>query len=198
MKSSSCPSPARQSPEARPRPVHRVETHNPGAPRRSTKDTAEPVAFCSVSRQRSPFSQAYLNFFATLAPGRGPFVEALQQAVAQTGPAWPPAHPTAALPALMAAVAAQCDLPPAALIGGPRRRPIPAARAALGCLARTHLGLPAATVARRFSVSLPAVLQAVGRGQATLGTRQRSRRCFIACGGLARPLPARDPADQGC
>jgi REP element-mobilizing transposase RayT len=105
--------------------------------------------------------------------GSGPFVESLRQEVAQSATPWPRAQALVALPHLIAAVAARWNLPPAALSGGARRRPIPTARAAVCALACTHLGLPAATVARALSVSLPAVLQAVPRGHARLAGHEK-------------------------
>lgn len=130
--------------------------------------------------------------------GGGPFVDALRREVAQAGPAWPRAPALAARPPLLAAVATRWGLPPAAVTGGARRRPIPTARAVVCTLACMHLGLPAATGARALGLSLPAVLQAVPRGQPLLaGEVQALPAWRPTLRARGHPQPARAPWPEG-
>jgi REP element-mobilizing transposase RayT len=104
--------------------------------------------------------------------GSGAFVEALRAEAARDQAPWPRPRAATSLRPLIELVAALWNLSPAALTGGTRRQPVPAARAAACALAVTHMGLPAAVVAEALAVSLPAVCQAIPRGHALLSARK--------------------------
>ncbi len=104
--------------------------------------------------------------------GSGAFVDTLRAEAARHQQLWPAARAAAAFQPLIHQVATLWNLPPTSLAGGARRRPIPAARAAVCTLAVTYLGLPGTTVARALGVSPSAVAQAVARGHSILAARK--------------------------
>jgi len=111
--------------------------------------------------------------------GSGPLVESMRAEAARREAPWPLDRAAAALPSVIERVAGLWKLSPEALRSGNRPQPVPEARAALCCLAVTHLGLPATLVGRSLGVSLSAVLQAVPRGQALLAPRKVDPQALI-------------------
>ena len=103
--------------------------------------------------------------------GSGPFVEAMRREAVQALPHWPRAKAAAALSPLIVRVSAIWGLSPAEVASRSRRKPAPAARAAVCTLAMTYLGLPAPVVARTLGFSPAAALAAATRGQAILAGR---------------------------
>jgi hypothetical protein len=102
--------------------------------------------------------------------GSGAFVEAVRREADRLPMPWPRAQAAAAMGPLIQRVAAVWSLPPMELVGGSRRQPVPAARAAVCALAVNRLGIPAAAVARAMGISQPSALRAAARGQAALAT----------------------------
>jgi len=119
----------------------------------------EGLAALRRGRERWTFDERVL--------GSGPFVDRL---LAEVGPppgsgatrAWP------AFPRVIARLAQQFGVSEAELTGGSRRRPVAAARAAVGAVAVTGLGLPAARAARALGVTTMPLLRSLARGAAVL------------------------------
>jgi hypothetical protein len=96
--------------------------------------------------------------------GSGPFVEQFLREARTPAPLWSRAQALAALPAVVARCAAAWGVPPSEIRGGSRRRPAAQARAVASALAVSHLGLPAAAVARSMGVTPAVVLRGARRG----------------------------------
>ena len=108
--------------------------------------------------------------FAERVLGSGPFVERL---LADIGPpagngatrGWP------TLPGVIARLAQQCGVTEAELTGGSRRRPVAAARAAIGAGAVRGLGLPVTRVAQALGGTPTPFLRGLQRGRMLLQAR---------------------------
>ncbi len=111
--------------------------------------------------------------------GSGPFVESVRREVERASALIPRARAGAALGLLIERVATIWHVMQAEITGGSRRRPLPAARAAVCALATTHLGLPASAVARALGISLPSALVAGARGRAILQAREAEMQALL-------------------
>ncbi len=98
--------------------------------------------------------------------GSGPFVDQLLREVLPPGR--PAAAAARALPRLIARLANTFGVSGAELTHGSRRRAVAAARAAVGAVAVTGLGLPARRVGAALGVTGMSVLRALPRGRAAL------------------------------
>jgi putative transposase len=120
----------------------------------------EGLAVLRRGRERWAFDERIL--------GSGPFVERL---LAEVTPGVPLARAWRAFDRLRAQLAATFAVPEAELAAGSRRRPVAAARAALGAVAVHGLGLPVTRVARALGVTPMPLIRALPRGRQLLAAR---------------------------
>jgi putative transposase len=102
--------------------------------------------------------------------GSGPFVERLLAEVAP-GPGPTPARAWRAFAHVRAQLATAFEVSETALAQGSRRRPVAAARAAVGAVAVHGLGLPVTRVARALGVTPMPLVRALSRGRQLLAVR---------------------------
>ena len=122
----------------------------------------EGLAALRRGRERWAFDERVL--------GSGPFVERLLAEV-PPAPGVAPARAWRALDRVRAQLAAAFAVTEAELVAGSRRRPVAAARAAVGAVAVYGLGLPLTRVARALGVTPMPLARALARGQQLLAAR---------------------------
>lgn len=122
----------------------------------------EGLAVLRRGRERWAFDERIL--------GSGSFVERLLAEVTPA-PGVAPARAWRAFARLRAQLAATFAVPEAELAAGGRRRPVAAARAAVGAVAVHGLGLPVTRVARALGVTPMPLARALLRGQQLLAAR---------------------------
>ena len=83
-----------------------------------------------------------------------------------------PARAWRAFPRVLARVAALFGVSATEVTAGSRRRPVAAARAAIGAVAVSGLGLPVTRVARALAVTPMPLLRGVQRGRMLLQARK--------------------------
>jgi hypothetical protein len=103
--------------------------------------------------------------------GSGPFVDRLLADLPAAAP-MSPARAWRAFPRVLARLAARFGVSTIELIAGSRRRPVAAARAAIGAVAISGLGLPVTRVARALGVTPMPLLRGVERGRMLLQARK--------------------------
>ncbi|HEY7678036.1 MAG TPA: transposase, partial [Candidatus Methylomirabilis sp.] len=123
----------------------------------------EGLAALRRGRERWAFDERVL--------GRGPFVDRLLAALPADGPGTP-ARAWRALPRVLARVAKIFGVTAPEVTAGSRRRPVAAARAAIGAVAVTGLGLPVTLVARALGVTPMPLLRGFPRGRMLLAARK--------------------------
>ena len=122
----------------------------------------EGLATLRRGRERWAFDERVL--------GSGPFVDRLLAEVTPA-PLVTPARAWRAFGGVLARLASVFGVTEAELTGGSRRRPVAAARAAVGAMAVTGLGLPLTRVARALGVTPMPLVRALPRGQKLLQDR---------------------------
>ena len=122
----------------------------------------EGLATLRRGRERWAFDERVL--------GSGPFVDRLLAEVAPAPPVTP-ARAWRAFDRIRAQLASVFGVTEAELTGGSRRRPVAAARAAVGAMAVTGLGLPLTRVARALGVTPMPLVRALPRGHTLLTER---------------------------
>lgn len=122
----------------------------------------EGLAALRRGRERWAFDERVL--------GSGPFVERLLAEV-PPAPGVAPARAWRALDRVRTQLAAAFAVTEAELVAGSRRRPVAAARAAVGAVAVYGLGLPVTRVARALGVTPMPLARALARGQQLLAAR---------------------------
>ena len=109
--------------------------------------------------------------FAERVLGSGAFVDRLLAEVAASGTV-SPARAWRAFPRVLARIARIFGVSAPEVTGGSRRRPVAAARAAIGAVAVSGLGLPVTRVARALGVTPMPLLRGLQRGRMLLEARK--------------------------